>query len=133
MQIAKWVEERKLAQSVVVVASIGLLSLWTGRPLAANQHLIRMADWILTYSVYYQHRITIAVDAKDWKRAGSWYVEFFRQYEPSDAEIATASDPGLMPELVDMHVECAQILKLAGEGDQSATEMKRAADLQRLK
>jgi 4-amino-4-deoxy-L-arabinose transferase-like glycosyltransferase len=132
VEVATGVAAGQRARAAAVVAGAGLLALWTGRPLATNQHLIRMADWILPYSVYYQPKITAAVEAKDWKRAGAWYMEFFRRYEPSDREIAAATDPTLRPELIDMHVECAQLLKLAGEANSAASEMKRATDLQRL-
>ena len=132
VEIAKWIEARQFGRSAVAIASLVLIAAWTGRALAPNQRLIRMADWILPYSVYYQPRISTAVDAKDWATAGASYVEFFRRYEPSDAEIAASADRTLTTELADMHVECAQILKLSGQSELANTELQRADHLQHL-
>ena len=47
------------------------ITAWTGRPLAPHQVRIRMADWILPFSVYYQAKVYDALDAKDLARAGA--------------------------------------------------------------
>ena len=72
-----------------------------------------------------------ALDARDWSRAATWYLEFFR-YEPDDARILASGDPTLGPELADMHRECASILKQAGQAALAQAQMERADQLLRL-
>lgn len=104
---------RRYTRAAAIAASIVAIGLWTGRPIADDQILIRTSDYILAWSVEYQDRVYGALDRKDPAAAGAAYQEFFARYEPSDTDIVNAADPHLAPELADMHVECAQILRAA--------------------
>ena len=118
----------RLARAVAIAACVLLLGAWTGRPPSRRQVLIRMSDWILPYSAYYQPRVTAAVDAGDWRQAGKWYLEFFR-FEPDVGRIVASGDPALAPELADMHMECARILTMAGEPALAQAQTDRAQRL----
>jgi hypothetical protein len=90
-----------------------------------------MADWILPYSVYYQSRVYSALDARDWSGAAAWYLEFFR-YEPTPAQILASNDPSLAPELADMHLECAKILRMSGQAHRAKAQMEKAQHILHL-
>ncbi len=120
---------RRVARTASIAAAAVLLGLWTGRPLADDQVLIRTSDWILAWSVEYQDRVYGALDRKDPAAAGAAYQEFFARFEPSAADIAAANDPRLAPELADMHAECAQILRAAGRPDAAAVQVDTARRL----
>lgn len=125
VEIWRWIRAGRFLAAGTTAAAVVLLGAWTGRPLADGQVLIRTADWILPYSVFYQDQVYGALDRKDWNAAASWYLDFFR-YEPSDAEILQSSDRTLAPELADMHRECAQILRAAGRETEAAQQIEAA-------
>lgn len=112
----------RVARAGALVAAVVVVGLWTGRPLADDQVLVRTSDWILAWSVEYQDRVYGALDRHDLATAGVTYQEFFARYEPSWTEIANAADPRLVPELADMHAECAQILRAGGRADAAAVQ-----------
>ncbi|HYT77100.1 MAG TPA: glycosyltransferase family 39 protein [Vicinamibacterales bacterium] len=122
---------RYTAAAVIVAASAGVM-MWTGRPLADDQLLIRTADWISPYSAFYQMKVYEAGDAKHWAVAAAWYQEFFRKYEPSPTDIAASGNPTLAPELADMHRECAQLLQAAGDRVQANAQLVQADELLKL-
>jgi len=122
----------QVVRALVIAGSIVLAAAWTGRPLGAHQVLIRMSDWILPYSVFYQRRVYDALDAKDLKTAGAWYLEFFARYEPSDATIVASDDTTLGPELADMHQECANILAASGQTTLAEAQRVRATQILQL-
>jgi 4-amino-4-deoxy-L-arabinose transferase-like glycosyltransferase len=132
VEIARWVVRGPRLRALAAAASIGTLAMWTGRPLADDQLLIRTADWILPYSVFYQDRVYGALDRKAWNDAAQWYLAFF-EYEPRPAEILASADPRLAPELADMHQECAQILRLAGRGADANRQLARAQEILALR
>jgi 4-amino-4-deoxy-L-arabinose transferase-like glycosyltransferase len=127
------IRRRAPTRAVAIAAAALLIAAWTGRPLASDQLRIRTADWILAYSVRYQDEVYGALDRKDWAHAGAAYLEFFRRYEPDDAQILASGDPHLAPELADMHHECADILTLAGQTASAAAEMARSRRLLSLR
>jgi hypothetical protein len=116
------------ARGLAIGAAVLVVAAWTGRPLAADQRLIRTADWILPWSVTYEMQVYGALDAKDPARAAAAYLDFFK-YEPTDAQIVASGDPQLAPELADMHNECAQILRLAGQPSLAEAQLLRARRL----
>jgi 4-amino-4-deoxy-L-arabinose transferase-like glycosyltransferase len=118
--------------ALLTAAAIGV-AFWTGRPLADDQVLIRTSDYILAWSVEYQDRVYGALDRKDPAAAGEAYQEFFARYEPSYAEVANAADPRLVPELADMHAECAQILRAAGRSEAADVQLAAARYLLALR
>ena len=128
-EILMSIRGRSRAKAVWIAVSVLLIGVWTGRPLASNQIQIRTADWILAYSVVYQDRVYGALDRKDWAAGGAAYLEFFERYEPSATLILASQDPQLAPELADMHQECSQILKMAGQGAAAEIQMERARQL----
>jgi hypothetical protein len=132
VRIADMWRERRWRAAAGVAAAVALTWLWTGRPLAADQRLIRTSDWILAWSVKYESQVYGALDAKDPSRAAAAYSEFFSRFEPSDTEIAMTGDKGLAMELADMHAECSQILAAAGQPTAAALEAQRAQRLARL-
>ena len=101
-------------------------ALWIDRPLAERQLLVRTSDWILPWSVEYQDRVYGALDRKAYAEAAAAYLEFFARYEPGTADILSSGDPGLAPELADMHRECAQILAAAREPALAAAQREDA-------
>jgi 4-amino-4-deoxy-L-arabinose transferase-like glycosyltransferase len=123
---------RRYGRGLAIAAAVLVVAAWTGRPLAADQRLIRTSDWILPWSVTYESQVYGALDAKDPARAAAAYLEFFN-YEPTDAQIIAARDPQLAPELADMHRECAQILRLAGQPAQADAQLQRARHLLELR
>jgi hypothetical protein len=123
----------RFARGAAIAAAAALLGLWTGRPLADDQLLIRTSDWILAWSVEYQDRVYGALDRKDPAAAAADYQEFFARYEPSAAGILAANDPRLAPELADMHAECAQILRAAGRIEAAQLETDAARRLLALR
>lgn len=123
------IRHARWARGAAIAGAAGLLLLWTGRPLADDQLLIRTSDWILAWSVEYQDRVYGALDRKDVASAGASYQEFFARYEPSLSEILESNDPQLAPELADMHAECAQILRAAGRPDAASVEVDAAKRL----
>jgi len=125
-ELAAALRSARFARGAAIAAAVVLLGLWTGRPLANDQLLIRTPDWILAWSVEYQDRVYGALDGKDPARAGADYQEFFARYEPSAAQILASNDPQLALELADMHAECAQILRAAGRTDAAALEAEAA-------
>jgi hypothetical protein len=116
----------RVARALVIAGTIAVLALWTGRPLADDQVLLRTSDYILAWSVEYQDRVYGSLDRKDPAAAGAAYQEFFARFEPPFPEIAAASDPRLVPELADMHAECAQILQAAGRAEAAAIQFDAA-------
>ena len=128
-EMLRSIRGRVRMKALWIATAAVLVGLWTGRPLASDQIEIRTADWILAYSVLYQDRVYGALDRKDWAGGGAAYVEFFDRYEPSAAQILASHDPRLAPELADMHQECAQILRMAGQGDAAAIQTERARQL----
>jgi 4-amino-4-deoxy-L-arabinose transferase-like glycosyltransferase len=123
--------QRRLTRAGVAAACVGILALWIGRPLSSHQVLIRMADWILPYSAYYQPRISDAVDERDWTRASMLYTDYFR-FEPTRDQIISSGDPRTAIELADMHRECAQILRLAHNAAGAAAQLAAAEQLDAL-
>ena len=132
-EIAAAVRSGRVLRAVALGAGAALLALWTGRPLAADQLLIRTSDWILAWSVEYQDRVYGALDRRDPAAAAADYQEFFARYEPTPAQILASNDPRLAPELADMHAECAQILRAAGRPDAAAAEVDAARRLLALR
>jgi hypothetical protein len=132
-ELAAAFRHRQLARAGAIAVAIVLLGLWTGRPLAADQRLIRTSDWILAWSVEYQDRVYGALDRRDPAVAGATYQEFFARYEPTTSEILASDDPRLAPELADMHAECAQILRAAGRLEAAALEADAARRLLALR
>jgi 4-amino-4-deoxy-L-arabinose transferase-like glycosyltransferase len=114
-EVLRRVRERRLISALGTVAAVLIAAAWIDRPLAADQLLVRTADWILPYSVEYQDRVYGALDRKAYAEAGASYLEFFARYQPATNEILSSADPRLAPELADMHMECAGILTAAGE------------------
>jgi hypothetical protein len=125
VETARALADGRIARAALLSGCVFLLGLWMGRPLSSRQRLIRMADWILPYSAYYQPRVSAAVDAGDWHQAGTWYLESFR-FEPDAGQIVASGDPSLAPELADMHMECARILNMAGEAGLAQAQADRA-------
>jgi hypothetical protein len=115
----------RIRRAVALTSAVILIGLWTGRPLAADQVLIRMSDWILPWSVEYERRVYGALDARDVQTAANAYLEFFAS-APTDAQIRASRDPQLARELADMHAECAQILRLAGRTHEAHAQMASA-------
>ena len=132
-EIAAAVRAGRVLRGAALGLTVALLTLWTGRPLAPDQLLIRTSDWILAWSVEYQDRVYGALDRKDPSAAAADYQEFFARYEPTPAQILAANDPHLAPELADMHAECAQILRAAGRLDAAALEADAARRLLALR
>jgi 4-amino-4-deoxy-L-arabinose transferase-like glycosyltransferase len=132
-ELAAALRQRRLGHVGGLAVAIVLLGLWTGRPLASDQQLIRTSDWILAWSVEYQDRVYGALDRKDPAVAGATYQEFFARYEPTAAQILASGDPRLAPELADMHAECAQILRAAGRVEAAALEADAARRLLALR
>jgi 4-amino-4-deoxy-L-arabinose transferase-like glycosyltransferase len=132
VEVGRALRARHYARGLAIAAAVLVVSAWTGRPLAADQRLIRTADWILPWSVTYETQVYGALDAKDPARAAAAYLDFFK-YEPSDAQILAAGDPQLAPELADMHNECAQILRLAGQPSLAEAQLLRARRLLELR
>ena len=132
-ELAAAVRTGRVLRAAALGLPVALLALWTGRPLAPDQLLIRTSDWILAWSVEYQDRVYGALDRKDPAAAAADYQEFFARYEPTPAQILAANDPRLAPELADMHAECAQILRAAGRIDASARETDAARRLLALR
>ena len=120
---------RHFRRAAALAAATVVAAMWAGRPLAQDQLLIRTSDWILAWSVEYQDRVYGALDRRDPGAAGAAYQEFFARYEPTRAEIADSRDPGLAPELADMHAECAQILRAAGRPEAAAVQVDAARQL----
>lgn len=132
VDFARAVRVHRYARAVTVAGAVTLLALWTDRPLASDQVLVRMSDWILPWSVSYQTQVYDALDAHQWARGAAAYVEFFERYEPTDAEIIAAGDRTLAPELADMHRECAGILLRAGQPAQAQQQLTKADHLEHL-
>jgi 4-amino-4-deoxy-L-arabinose transferase-like glycosyltransferase len=132
VELANQVRSRRYARCVALALCIVALNAWTGRPLAERQVLIRMTDWILPYSVFYQTKVYDALDNRDFAGAAGWYLEFFDRYEPDEGQIASG-DPSLGPELADMHRECAGILKAAGQSSLADAQTARAERILRLR
>ena len=126
VELWRWARDGRIVSTLAAVGAVALLAAWTGRALAADQLEIRTADWILAYSAFYQDKVYGALDRKAWSEGARWYVEFFDRYEPAPAQILASRDPRLAPELADMHRECAQILKAAGETTGAAAQLDRA-------
>jgi hypothetical protein len=129
--IVSSLRERRIAHALLAVTGVIVLAAWTGRPLSRQQVLLRTADWILPYSAYYQPRVYAALDRKEWSQAAAWYLEFFERYEPDPAWIAASDDRSLAPELADMHLECAEILKVSGQAALAQSQIEAATRLQR--
>jgi 4-amino-4-deoxy-L-arabinose transferase-like glycosyltransferase len=123
---------RRYGRGLAIAAAVLTVAAWTGRPLAADQLLIRTADWILPWSVTYESQVYGALDAKDPVRAAAAYLDFFK-YEPTDTQILASRDPQLTSELADMHGECAQILRLAGQPALADAQLERARQILALR
>jgi 4-amino-4-deoxy-L-arabinose transferase-like glycosyltransferase len=125
VEIVRSMRRHRYARGFSMVAAVLLIGAWTSRALAEDQLLIRTADWILPWSITYESQVYGALDAKNPGRAAAAYLEFFK-YEPTDAQILTSRDPQLPAELADMHNECAQILRIAGESALAEAQVQRA-------
>jgi 4-amino-4-deoxy-L-arabinose transferase-like glycosyltransferase len=132
VEIGRSLGARRYARGLTITAAVLVLGAWTGRPLASDQILIRTADWILPWSVVYESQVYGALDAKDPAAAAAAYLEFFT-YEPTEDQILASGDPQLAPELADMHNECAQILRLAGQPSLADQQLQHARRLLTLK
>jgi 4-amino-4-deoxy-L-arabinose transferase-like glycosyltransferase len=128
-ELATAVRARHLVRGAAIAAAVIVAALWTGRPLAGDQVLIRTSDWILAWSIDYQDRVYGALDRHDPAAAGAFYEEFFARYEPSAQQIIDDGDPRLAPELADMHAECAQILRAAGRVEAAQVQIDAARRL----
>jgi len=128
-ECVRCVRERHPARAAAVFAATLVAALWVDRPLAERQLLVRTSDWILPWSVEYQHRVYGALDRKAYAEAAAAYLEFFARHEPGTAQILSSGDPGLAPELADMHRECAQILAAAREPALAAAQQEDARRL----
>jgi hypothetical protein len=123
-EFVRCVRRRHPARAAAVFAVTLVAALWVDRPLAERQLLVRTSDWILPWSVEYQDRVYGALDRKAYAEAAAAYLEFFARYEPGTARILSSGDPGLAPELADMHRECAQILAAAREPALAAAQQE---------
>jgi 4-amino-4-deoxy-L-arabinose transferase-like glycosyltransferase len=117
---------RRVAPAAVAVLLVGV---WTGAALGPRQTLIRVSDWILPYSAFYQSKVYEALDARDAATASRWYVEFFQRYEPELERRALPGNAPLALELADMHRECAQILSAAHDPTGAERHRARADEL----
>jgi hypothetical protein len=133
VELLRAIRGRRPAKAFAIVAAALTIWTWTGRPLADDQLRVRTADWILAYSVVYQDKVYGALDRKEWANAGDAYLEFFARYEPSVPQVLASRDPQLIPELADMHAECAQILKLSGRTALAQTQTEKAQQLLALR
>jgi 4-amino-4-deoxy-L-arabinose transferase-like glycosyltransferase len=132
VEIGRSLGARRYARGLAIAAAVLVLGAWTGRPLASDQLLIRTADWILPWSVVYESKVYGALDAKDPATAAAAYLDFFT-YAPTDDQILASADPQLAPELADMHNECAQILRLAGQPSLADQQLQHARRLLALR
>ena len=128
VDIARGFRTHQFRRTAALAAALAAVWTWTGRPLSADQRLIRTADWILAWSVKYEQEVYGALDARDPARAAAAYLDFFK-YEPADEEIVASADPQLAPELADMHRECAQILAASGQRTLAEAQLRRAEHL----
>jgi 4-amino-4-deoxy-L-arabinose transferase-like glycosyltransferase len=132
VEIGRSLHARRYVRGLTIAAAVLCVSAWTGRPLASDQLLIRTADWILPWSVMYESQVYGALDAKNPSAAAAAYLEFFT-YEPTEDQILASRDRQLAPELADMHNECAQILRLAGQTTLADQQLQRAQHLLTLR
>jgi dolichyl-phosphate-mannose-protein mannosyltransferase len=132
-EFGRCVRRRHPGRAAAVFAATLVAALWVDRPLAERQLLVRTSDWILPWSVDYQDRVYAALDRKAYAEAAAAYLEFFARYEPGTAQILSSGDPGLAPELADMHRECGQILAAAREPALAAAQQEDARRILRLR
>jgi 4-amino-4-deoxy-L-arabinose transferase-like glycosyltransferase len=124
-----WIRAGQLLRVAPAAVSVLLIGMWSGTALGSRQTLIRVADWILPYSSFYQSKVYAALDARDPASAARWYVEFFERYEPELEKRALPGNAPLAMELADMHRECAQILNAAHDPAAAKRHLARADEL----
>lgn len=66
MKLGDWVLRKRFVPLATSLAAIVLLGFWVGRPMAAREPLIRLADYGAPYNYYYRPRVDAAEKAKDW-------------------------------------------------------------------
>jgi hypothetical protein len=123
------VRTAQLVRVVPATVSLLLIGMWTGTALGPRQTLIRVADWLLPYSSFYQLKVYAALEARDPAGAARWYGEFFDRYEPELEKRALPGNAPLAMELADMHRECAQILNAARDPAAAKRHLARADEL----
>lgn len=131
-RIVEWLQQRRYTRTVAAVAAVALVALWTARPLAADQTLIRTDDWLAPFMIRDQAVLERAVAQKDWAGGAGAYERFFKD-EPADAEIAASGDPNLPSRLAELHVICARLWRQAGQDIRADAHMARADHLRLIK
>ena len=115
VEAVRLTRERRIAATLALIVAVVAAGAWTGRPRASDQLDIRTADWLLPFSVHYEHRVNDAIERKDWAGAAAVYREYFVQAAPTAADIAAAEDSTLAPTVARMHAIRASLLARAGE------------------
>ncbi len=107
----RWMGDRQYARVIALAATVGVLSMWTGR--AAQRPLVRAADWLVPFVVRYQQQFDAAAAAHNPAEAAAAYIGFFRE-EPVPAQLLSPPDGETLVLLGTMHTECASLLRQSG-------------------
>jgi dolichyl-phosphate-mannose-protein mannosyltransferase len=125
----------RMSTKIATAASVALLMLWTGRPLADGVPLIPTSDWLTPFVVQYQDQIKRALDSNDRAGAAAAYGELlsygpdFSEMPSSGGVLANASDRDLARTFAEIHAVVSELLRSLGRKDEANAQIERARAL----
>ena len=133
--LIKSIEEKTYRKAAAVVAGVVLVGLWTGRPPAEDQPLLRTADFSVPVRVYYEPMIKQAAVKEDWSGAAEIANELIH-YRPGWLdEIGPSCHPGsdheasLTKWFAQLYRWCGSINAKAGNEIQARRLLRRSEEL----
>jgi len=133
VQVAQWAVEKRYAPLIGALIPLGIVWVWTARPLPPGTPAIRPTDYKLPYTIYYAPRMKPAFESGQWLVIIDLMSDMMR-YEPDYIRhLGPGNPPDSSPaaELAiyyrDMHNFYAQILARAHRVNQ-AREQQRIAE-----
>ena len=89
-QVVEWLVHRRWLAALVTVCAVAMLTLWVSRPLPRDMPMIRTADCLVAFPVYYIPAEQAAREAGDWHRAAKVLDQALRHLPPVVGEMGGA-------------------------------------------
>jgi len=122
-------------KAAILTVAVLLVGLWTAKPLAEDQPLIRLADFSVPFRVYYEPLIRQAADRGDWPRAARIANDLIQYHPDWLDEIGPTRRPSTQHQaeltrwFAELHKMCSQINQRAGNQRRAAMHFRRYREL----